>query len=204
MKKPWAIEVRDFTPSGKGRGSPSLNVDPPSSNDQASGDQLIERVRRRRPRVACSCYPPRRVRWTVRRRIRLTGNADSSEVGRAVYRGVPLLYFELYRGAMNREQPGAAALSEVTDMGSKAHWLRSTRRSVQTRSATFRTGGQPVAGAQYVGLLLDSTAAVIHVGGGVTPHERIARGRLQSFCVLDLSPTALAEARRGGAGQAPP
>ena len=97
---------------------------------------------------------------------------------------------------MNREQPGAAALSEVTDMGSKAHWetIYKTKRPDQV--SWFQQEAS-LSLALIRRIAPDSTAAIIDVGGGAsTLIDGLLAAGYRELCVLDLSPTALAEARR--------
>ena len=91
-KKPWAVDLRYFTPVRKAVYLHDVDVDPRLQRTGA-GRQMIERAKE-----LAREWPVEAIRLDA-----YDGAADAgsfyrkcgfSEVGRAVYRGVPLVYFE--------------------------------------------------------------------------------------------------------------
>ena len=114
-KKPWAIDLSYFTPAAKAVYLHDVDVDPPLQRSGV-GRQLIERAKA----VAQE--------WPVDA-IRLDAYDGSSgggpfyakcgftEVGRAVYRGVPLVYFEfVLPGRSSPHGTGTAASRSIDQM----------------------------------------------------------------------------------------
>ena len=91
-KKPWAIDLKYFTPVGKAVYLHDVNVDPRLQRT-GIGRQLIERAK-----TVARDWPVDAIRLDA-----FDGRSGGgpfyakcgfTEVGRAVYRGVPLIYFE--------------------------------------------------------------------------------------------------------------
>ena len=91
-KKPWAIEVRHFTPVEKVVYLHDVNVDPPVQQSGV-GRQLIERAK-----AVAREWPVDAIRLDAYDGPSGGGSfyrkCGFIEVGRLVYRGVPLVYFE--------------------------------------------------------------------------------------------------------------
>jgi GNAT superfamily N-acetyltransferase len=91
-KKPWAVDLRYFTPIGKAVYLHDVNVDPRLQRSGV-GRQLLEYAK-----VVAREWPVDAIRLDAFDGPSGGGpfykKCGFTEVGRAVYRGVPLVYFE--------------------------------------------------------------------------------------------------------------
>lgn len=91
-KKPWAIDLKYFTPVAKALYLHDVDVEPQLQRSGV-GRQLIERAK-----TAAQEWPVGAIRLDAYDGLSGSGpfykKCGFSEVGHAVYRGVPLVYFE--------------------------------------------------------------------------------------------------------------
>jgi GNAT superfamily N-acetyltransferase len=100
-KKPWAIDLRYFTPVRKAVHLHDVDVDPRLQRTGA-GRQMIERAKE-----LAREWPVEAIRLDAYDGASGAGpfyrKCGFSEVGRTVYRGVPLVYFEFVLPAAGQE-----------------------------------------------------------------------------------------------------
>ena len=126
-KKPWAIDLRYFTPVGRALYLHDVNVDPRRQR-AGVGRQLIEQAK-----VAAREWPVDAIRLDA-----YDGPAGGgpfyakcgfTQVGRAVYRSVPLLYFESVVGSTHPDR--GRPMSPKTDTKKSARTATVTGKAVK-------------------------------------------------------------------------
>jgi predicted N-acetyltransferase YhbS len=116
-KKPWAIDLRYFTPAATSVYLHDVNVDPEHQRTGV-GRQIIDRAK-----AVAREWPVEAIRLDAYDGASGGGpfyrKCGFTEVGRAVYRGVPLVYFEFLVTARRRSQSPRRRFVRSTSAGTR-------------------------------------------------------------------------------------